>query len=270
MHLTLVENKVLPIYKRNDSGDELVNARELHRFLEVGEQFSHWVKRRIVEAGFIENRDYVSFSEKSLKPQGGRPMLEYLLTMDTAKHVAFMENNEKGREIRQYFINFEKETRKALSKRDFQREKVIEAFIQELGPYAPMYPDSFYQGLYKLLGWKYIGKHKQPGYIGMLTKQLIYTKLAPSPYEELDKRNPFRGSKRGRKWIMTRLLTDDVGKPALKRQIDFVSDMASLVDSVDDLIRIVERKYQNDFGGDRQLSFLKCRYELVSEDSVGA
>jgi phage anti-repressor protein len=39
---------------------QAVNLRELHERLDVGRDFSHWVKGRIAQYGFIEGRDYVT------------------------------------------------------------------------------------------------------------------------------------------------------------------------------------------------------------------
>ena len=56
-------NELIKIEKSNVGGDliETVNARELHQFLEVGKDFSTWIKNRIEQYGFIENIDYVVF-----------------------------------------------------------------------------------------------------------------------------------------------------------------------------------------------------------------
>ena len=40
-----------------------ISARELHKFLEVGKVFGAWINERIEQFGFIENQDYVVFSE---------------------------------------------------------------------------------------------------------------------------------------------------------------------------------------------------------------
>ena len=51
-------------------GNRAVSARELHRFLEVKEKFTDWI-RRMFEYGFMENIDYQSLSDFSEKPNGG-------------------------------------------------------------------------------------------------------------------------------------------------------------------------------------------------------
>ena len=56
-------NELIKIEKSNVGGDliETVNARELHQFLEVGRDFSTWIKGRIEQYGFIGDVDYVVF-----------------------------------------------------------------------------------------------------------------------------------------------------------------------------------------------------------------
>ena len=49
------------LYPSDISGEvqQTVNARELHDFLEIGKDFSNWIKAQIDRAGFVENVDYV-------------------------------------------------------------------------------------------------------------------------------------------------------------------------------------------------------------------
>ncbi|OCB03919.1 hypothetical protein BBC27_05745 [Acidithiobacillus ferrivorans] len=86
----------------------LCNARDLHAFLEVGKVFGAWINDRIEQHGFVENQDFVVFSEIGKNPQGGRPAKEYHLTVDTAKHIAMAEHTPKGKEARDYFIECER------------------------------------------------------------------------------------------------------------------------------------------------------------------
>lgn len=86
-----------------------VNARELHAFLEVGKDFSTWLKDRIEKYDFVENVDFVRFSPESGKtPYGGRPSVEYHISLSMAKELCMVERNEKGKQARLYFIECEK------------------------------------------------------------------------------------------------------------------------------------------------------------------
>ena len=46
---------LVPVYESDDR--QVVNARELHGFLEVGKDFSNWIKDRINKYGFAEGED---------------------------------------------------------------------------------------------------------------------------------------------------------------------------------------------------------------------
>jgi hypothetical protein len=56
---------------------QTVNARELHAFLEVGKDFSTWVKDRIEQYGFNENSDFVCSPILGSESSGGHPAKEY-------------------------------------------------------------------------------------------------------------------------------------------------------------------------------------------------
>jgi phage anti-repressor protein len=92
------------------------NARELHRFLSVGKDFSTWIKDRINTYGFEEGRDFQLDSPilGNQKGHGGdRRSKDYHLTLDTAKELAMVENNEQGKAARRYFIECERRTLEA-------------------------------------------------------------------------------------------------------------------------------------------------------------
>lgn len=114
-------NELIKIVE-ND-GRKAVSARELHSFLEIKEKFSAWVKR-MIDYGFMEGIDYVSLSENSEKPHGGRPLLDYAITIDTAKHWSMMQRNDKGMQARNYFIEIEKRATKPMSQLDILVQSV--------------------------------------------------------------------------------------------------------------------------------------------------
>lgn len=92
---------------------QVCNGRELHVFLKNGKQFSDWIKQRISQYGFEENQDFECLSLKSetQRKDGQRGVArstEYHLTLDMAKELSMVENNEQGRVARRYFIDCEK------------------------------------------------------------------------------------------------------------------------------------------------------------------
>ena len=103
-------NELIPLHPQTIDGNavETVSARELHEFLGNGDMFANWIKRRVENYGFVENQDFVSFLVATKKPNGGRPSQEYYITLDMAKQLAMVENNEKGMQVRKYFIECEK------------------------------------------------------------------------------------------------------------------------------------------------------------------
>jgi anti-repressor protein len=98
--------EIIKITEHN--GKRAVNARELHQFLESKYQFANWIQERITKYGFVENQDYEVFKENLKNSNGGRPQTEYALSVDMAKELSMVENNEKGRLARKYFIECEK------------------------------------------------------------------------------------------------------------------------------------------------------------------
>lgn len=83
---------------------QLCNARELHAFVESKQQYTDWIKNRINEYGFIQDEDYLVITERT----NGRPRKEYHITLDMGKELGMVERNERGRQIRQYFIRCER------------------------------------------------------------------------------------------------------------------------------------------------------------------
>lgn len=88
-----------------------VNARDLWRALESKQEFSNWIKNRIDKLSLVESRDYGIFDKIIKNTEGGvgRPVTEYVVTIDIAKHLAMIEMTDKGKQVREYFIECEKQ-----------------------------------------------------------------------------------------------------------------------------------------------------------------
>lgn len=91
-----------------NNGEQMVDARELHSFLEVARDFSTWIKDRIEKYRFVEGRDYIVLESSPDRGNVLHAKKDYALTLDIAKSIAMVQNNDKGDEVRQYFISCEK------------------------------------------------------------------------------------------------------------------------------------------------------------------
>lgn len=86
------------------------DARALHAGLHVGRDFSNWIKGRITKYGFQAGIDFDCSPDLASKPKrGGYNALTYRVTLDMAKELAMVENNDLGRTVRRYFIWLEKQ-----------------------------------------------------------------------------------------------------------------------------------------------------------------
>ena len=109
--LKIFENELVPVYETS-TGEKVVYGTNLHSVLGVKSKFADWVKNRLKECDSIENEDFQAFS-KNLE-NGGRSK-EYIINLDTAKEMAMLERNEKGKQVRRYFIEVEKKWKNQIS-----------------------------------------------------------------------------------------------------------------------------------------------------------
>jgi len=113
---------------------QTVNARELHKFLEIGRQFADWIKDRIQQYDFQENQDYVLVSQNNeIKKQGGdRRSIDYHLSLDMAKELCMVERNDKGKQARAYFIECERKLKTLTPQIDFSDPQILLGVVKHL------------------------------------------------------------------------------------------------------------------------------------------
>ena len=107
-----------------------VNAREVHKALEIKKDFSSWVKAQIESLGLEENVDFVSLTQKGEREIGATIRIEYILTLDAAKHIAMASRSAKGKEVRAYFIEAEKRYRIGVA--NVTQQPIMEAVLESL------------------------------------------------------------------------------------------------------------------------------------------
>lgn len=103
-----MEKELIKIKVENDQ--QLVSARDLHKALEVKTRFSLWTEQNFKM--FEEKADYTSVVVTTeVQNNGGvqqRNLQDYAVTIDMAKELCMMSKTPKGKEVRQYFIQTEK------------------------------------------------------------------------------------------------------------------------------------------------------------------
>lgn len=138
---------------------QTVNARELHAWLESGQRFNDWIRKRINDYGFVEGQDYARIvlrPDQKLADAGGgiagitaaqnnvalestgygdfgqQGRIEYAITLDMAKELSMVERNEKGKQARRYFIECEKRMKASPSALPDLRQTALEILKCEL------------------------------------------------------------------------------------------------------------------------------------------
>lgn len=113
-NLTVIENDLVPVYETS-TGEKVVYGSELHAVLEVRSRFNDWIRNRLNDCDAIEKEDYEAFTKNLVS--GGKAK-EYIIKLDTAKEMAMLERNEKGKQVRRYFIAVEKKYKEQRTNKD--------------------------------------------------------------------------------------------------------------------------------------------------------
>lgn len=103
--LRIIAKDLVPVYETS-TGEKVVYGSELHAALEVKSPYREWSSRRFKDCDAEENEDFHSVEYSTLV--GGSPKKDHIIKLDTAKEMAMLERNDKGKEVRRYFIQVEK------------------------------------------------------------------------------------------------------------------------------------------------------------------
>ena len=96
----------------NENNEQVVEGRELHKFLELTERYSSWFKR-MLQYGFVENVDFTSVKSFTVVNNGAKKEIDnHLLKISMAKELSMLQRNDKGKQARLYFIKCEEEYKK--------------------------------------------------------------------------------------------------------------------------------------------------------------
>lgn len=102
--LSIIENNLVPVYETS-TGERVVYGIDLHTALGIRSRYRDWIRNRLVDCEAVEFEDYED--AKILAPSGQK-RIDHIIRLDTAKEMAMLERNEKGKQVRRYFIGVEK------------------------------------------------------------------------------------------------------------------------------------------------------------------
>jgi len=118
--------------------------------------------------------------------------------------------------------------------------KVLEAFVaKELQPYVKAFPADYYEQMFRLRGLKYPPDNPRfrPQYFGVLTNDIVYSRVAPGLLEELKK----QAAKDEKKAHLHRRLTQEIGHPKLREHLASVVTAMKLSSDYQDFISKLNR-----------------------------
>lgn len=107
--LKVIENDLVPVYETS-TGEKVVYGSELHEVLGVKSRYREWIDRRLLDIDAVENED---FQAAEFSAPSGQTKKDHIIKLDTAKEMAMLERNEKGKQVRRYFIQVEKKYKAA-------------------------------------------------------------------------------------------------------------------------------------------------------------
>ena len=93
-------------------GNSLVDARELHKVLQIKQDFSDWIKKQLITVDAVEDKDYSLL--KGSAYNGGGTKIDYILTIKIAGEIAMVaglapnvnpETRRISKIVRQYFTD---------------------------------------------------------------------------------------------------------------------------------------------------------------------
>lgn len=92
----------------NENQEPVVSGRQLHQVLGVKTPYSMWFDR-MVEYGFTENQDFLLNNSVKQTGRGGHNKIDHIIKLDMAKEIAMIQRTDKGKEVRKYFIQVERD-----------------------------------------------------------------------------------------------------------------------------------------------------------------
>lgn len=119
--------------------------------------------------------------------------------------------------------------------------KILEDFVaKELRPWVTTFPADYYEGIFKIYGLEYPpagNKSWRPSFIGTVTNNVVYSRLAPELLPEL-KRAATKAEKKAK---LHQWLTEDIGHPKLREHLASIVTLLKISNTPEQFYDLVER-----------------------------
>lgn len=179
------------------------------------------VAKDALALSFVQGVDYLVPESSGTKKGRDWRLEKIYLTLDCFKMFCMMAGTSKGREVRLYFLECEKELKARVSaeKQNYQA-RVLQAYVaKDKLPWEKRFEDEFYRQVYRLKGWEYDpDATKRTPLLGKITNDIVYMRLQPGVLQELQRKNPALPNGR-RRYRHHQFLTANIGNPHLRTHL---------------------------------------------------
>lgn len=120
-------------------------------------------------------------------------------------------------------------------------QRILDKYLlKDYAKWAKQFDDEFYIQMFRLKSWPLdLKTMKRPGIVGKYTNDIVYQRIAPGLFEQLQLRNPKINGRRKVKNFQ--YMTDDIGLPALQRHIEILIALMRAAPNWNTFMRLVNR-----------------------------
>ena len=136
--------KIVNVFWSEELGLYCVDSRELWKTLKIRNHYADWSKDQLKRVEAKKGVDFITIISRSKFPDGGRPKVTYIISLDVAKQICIMmivsnrlkkESKEIANKIRNYLIKITGEGTELILK-SRKEDQFIDKLEEALKPFG--------------------------------------------------------------------------------------------------------------------------------------
>ncbi|MCI7205329.1 MAG: antA/AntB antirepressor family protein [Clostridium sp.] len=136
--------KLVNVFWSEDLGLNCVDSRELWKTLKIRKEYADWIKDQLRRVEAKKGVDFITIISRSESPDGGRPKVTYIISLDITKQICIMmivsnrlkkESKEIANKIRDYLIKITGEGTELILK-SRKEDQFIDKLEEALKPFG--------------------------------------------------------------------------------------------------------------------------------------